>query len=188
MSENSNLTLILSDDCFILFENLQNNQSTGKIIFWSTLYGISDLQVNKMQKIASLNFYNDETNQEKQIRLNIENILFFREALVKRMSALKVKVEAKKLIKGQQQERRLTNREINTMNIKQVVQQIENLKQKLDNNDLNYYNVNTFTILCGKAIEYYSAMGDESHMKYLNIMKDVLSREDIQKITNEDTN
>lgn len=183
INEDAEFTLILSDDALMLFENFENNPNSGKIVFWSTLYSITDLQVNKMHKIVSINFYNDETTHDKQIKLIIENILFFREALVKRMSNLKVKVEATKLIKGQQQERRLSTREINTMNINQIVANINLLKQKIDSNDLNYYIVNTFTILCGKAIEYYSAIGDDSHMIYLMMMKAVLLREDVQKIT-----
>ena len=66
-------------------------------MFWASLYSITDLQVNKMQKIASINFYNDENLLEKGIKLKIDNILFFREALVKRMTNLKVKVEAKNI-------------------------------------------------------------------------------------------
>jgi hypothetical protein len=102
------------------------------------------------------------------------------------MSILKVKVEAKKLIKGQQQERRLSNREINTMNINQILSSINTLKQKIDNNEINYYNVNTLTTLCSRAIEHFSAINDDSHMYYLNLMKSVLLREDVQKITTED--
>jgi hypothetical protein len=178
--------VILSDDAFILFEVFENNPHSGKIVFWSTLYAITDMQVNKMQKIASLSFYNDENNTEKQMKLRIDNILFFREALVKRMHNLKVGVESKKLIKGQHQEKRLTNREINIMNIEQIVENIEILKTKiLINNQVNYYTVNTFTVLCGKAIEYYSAINDERHITYLTVMKEVLQREDVQKITSE---
>jgi hypothetical protein len=178
--------LILSDDALILFEVFENNTNSGKVVFWSTLYGITDLQVNKMQKIASISFYNDENFQEKQLKFKIDNILFFREALVKRMSILKVKVEAKKLIKGQQQEKRLTNREINTMSINQIVNNINTLKQKFENNEISYYNVNTLTSLCSRAIEHFSAINDDSHMYYLNLMKSVLLREDVQKITTEE--
>jgi hypothetical protein len=178
-------TLILSDDCFILFENFENNPNTGKIVFWATLYSITDLQVNKVQKVASIGFYNDETISEKQIKLKIDNILFFREALVKRMNSLKIKVDAKKLIKGQPMEKKLSEKDINTMSINQIVQNINNLKAKIDSNEVSYYTVNTFTILCGKAIEYYSAINDDSHMIYLQLMKDVLSRDQVQKITSE---
>jgi hypothetical protein len=178
--------LILSDDALILFEVYDSNPNSGKVVFWSTLYAITDLQVNKMQKIASISFYNDENFQEKQLKFKIDNILFFREALVKRMSILKVKVEPKKLIKGQPPEKRLTNREINTMNINQILSSINVLKQKVDSNEINYYNVNTLTTLCSRAIEHFSAINDDSHMYYLNLMKSVLLREDVQKITTED--
>jgi hypothetical protein len=178
-------TLILSDDCFVLFENFENNPNTGKIVFWGTLYSITDLQVNKVQKVASIGFYNDETISEKQIKLKIDNILFFREALVKRMNTLKIKVDAKKLVKGQPMEKKLSEKDINTMSISQIVQNINALKGKIDGGDVTYYTVNTFTILCGKAIEYYSAINDDSHMTYLLLMKDVLSREQVQKITSE---
>jgi hypothetical protein len=69
------------------------------------------------------------------------------------------------------------------MDIKQIVNNVNLLKTKIDNNDINYYTINTFTTLCGKAIEYYSAINDDSHMVYLNLMKTVLCREDVQKIT-----
>ncbi len=177
----------MSEDALILFELFENNPSTGKIVFWSSLYAITDLQVNKMQKIASLSFYDDETFQDKQLKFKIDNILFFREALVKRMNSLKVKVEAKKMIKGQQQEKRITAREINIMNINQIVQNVNILKQKIDQNEINYYVVNTFNTLCSKAIEHYSAINDESHMLYLNLMKSVWQREDVQKIALEES-
>jgi hypothetical protein len=178
-------TLILSDDCLVLFENFENNPNTGKIVFWATLYSITDLQVNKVQKVASLGFYNDDTITEKQLKLKIDNILFFREALVKRMNTLKIKVDAKKLVKGQPMEKKLTDREINTMSINQIVQSINTLKHKIDGGEVTYYTVNTFTTLCGKAIEYYSAINDDSHMNYLMLMKEVLSRDQVQKITAE---
>jgi len=55
-----NLTLILSEDALILFEKYENNSSNGKLLFWSTLYSIVDMQINKVHKIVSINFYNDD--------------------------------------------------------------------------------------------------------------------------------
>lgn len=57
-----------------------------------------------MQKIVNLNFYDVESNKEYYIKLFIENILFFRDTLVKKMKAIKIKVESMKIIKGQKQE------------------------------------------------------------------------------------
>lgn len=135
-----------------------------------------------MQKLASLNLFNDEDAREAQLNLHIDNILFFREALVKRMNNLKVRVEARRIMKGQQPEKRLLDKDINRMSIDQVINNLNSLKVKIEANDVSYYSVNTFMTLCGKAVEYYSAINDENHMLYLNTMKTVLSREDVQKI------
>jgi hypothetical protein len=135
-----------------------------------------------MQKIANLKIVNDESLTEEQLNLKIDNILFFREALVKRMGNLKVQVEAKRINKGQSIEKRLTEKDIKTMNIDQIIIAINNFKTKLEKNEINYYTVNTFMNLCTKAVEHYSLLNnDESHMYYLNTMKSFLTREDIQK-------
>jgi hypothetical protein len=155
--ESPQKTLILSDDAMILFEMMENN--IGKIEFWATLYSLTELQVNKMTKIASMSFFNDESNSEKKLNLKIENILFFREALVKRMTSLKVKVESKRLIKGQNAEKRLTDKEIGLMSIPDVVKNIDVLVGKIKNNEVNYYIVNTFMKLSGRVSQknlYYT--------------------------------
>jgi hypothetical protein len=141
--------LILSDDAMILFELQENN--IGKIEFWATLYSLTDLQVNKVTKVASMSFFNDENNSEKKINLKIENILFFREALVKRMTSLKVKTESKRLVKGQSVEKRLTDKEIGLMSVPDVVKTIEVLVAKIRNDEVNYYIVNTFMKLSGRV-------------------------------------
>jgi len=93
--------LILTEDCFLLLEKLENGN--GKIVFWSSLFAITDLQLNKCNKLTSINFYDEENNSEFQLKLKVDNILLFRDSLVKKMRALKVKLESQKLIKGQNQ-------------------------------------------------------------------------------------
>ena len=83
LSENE-CTLILTDDSIIIFDVTENPQ-VGKLIFWSTLYSIIDAQINKLQKFTMLRLFNDETNKEICFKIKIDNILFFREALLKRM-------------------------------------------------------------------------------------------------------
>lgn len=133
----------------VIFDNQEGN--IGKIEFWSTLYALTDVQINKMTKSASMSFFNDESNSEKKIKLKIDNILFFREALVKRMNSLKVKVESKKIVKGQTAEKRLTDKEINTMGINDAVKNIDSLVERIKNNDVNFYVVNTFMRLVGRV-------------------------------------
>jgi len=68
------------------------------------------------------------------------------------MNGLKVRVESKKIPKGKPQEKKLTDKDINTMKIDIIKQTINLLLDKIDKGDLSYYNVNTFMILCGKVI------------------------------------
>ena len=158
------------------------NNSIGKLIFWSTLYSIIDAQINKLQKFIVLRLFDDERNKEIQLKIKVDNILFFREALLKRMSNLQVRSESKKITKGQMIEKRLTDNDILNMKIEDVVENYKLFNEKIEKNELSYYNTTTFFNLTQKAVEYYSARNDENHIIYLNAMKTIFVREDIQKI------
>ena len=129
-----------------------------------------------------MRLYNDETNKEIQLNIKIDNILFFREALLKRMNTLMVRSETKKVIKGETIEKRLTDKDIMNMKIEEVVEIYKHFNDKIEKNELSYYNVTTFFNLTQKAVEYYSARNDDNHIIYLNAMKTIFGREDIQKI------
>ena len=180
LSENE-CTLVLTDDSIIIFDVTENPQ-VGKLIFWSTLYSIIDAQINKIQKFTMLRLFNDETNKEITFKIKLDNILFFREALLKRMNSLSVRSETKKIIKGETVEKRLTDKDVLKMEIENVVEYYNIFNDKIDKGDLSYYNVTTFFNLTQKAVEYYSARNDENHVIYLNAMKSIFGREDIQKI------
>ena len=180
LSENE-CTLVLTDDSIIIFD-ITDNPQVGKLIFWSTLYSIIDAQVNKLQKFTMLRLFNDETNKEIFFKIKIDNILFFREALLKRMNSLSVRSESKKIIKGETVEKRLTDKDVLKMEIEDVVENYKMLNDKIDKGELSYYNVTTFFNVTQKAVEYYSARNDGNHIIYLNAMKTIFGREDIQKI------
>ena len=55
LNTNNIYELILTEDCFLLLEKLETGN--GKIVFWSSLFAITDLQLNKLNKIVSINFY-----------------------------------------------------------------------------------------------------------------------------------
>ena len=99
LNTKSNYVLILTEDCFLLLEKVDS--WNGKIVFWSSLFSITNLQLNKSKKVTTINFYDDGNNSEYQLKLKVDNILLFRDSLVKKMRTLKVKVESQKLIKGQ---------------------------------------------------------------------------------------
>ena len=135
--------LILTEDCLLLLEIKE--KGIGKIAFWSTLFAITYLQLNKLNKLISLYFYDEEKNVEYQLKLKLDGILLFRDSLVKKMKSLRVKVESQKLIKGQQQIKRLTEKEIKEMKIEDIEKNLTELKGRIDKGEISDYTVNTFT-------------------------------------------
>ena len=186
LNTSANYVLILTEDCFLLFEKMDSGN--GRIAFWSTLFAITDLQLNKLKKITTINFYDEENIAEYQIKLKVDNILLFRDSLVKKMRSLKVKVESQKLIKGQQQYKRLSEKEIRNMKIADVEKNTNELKERITKGEITDYTVNTFTNLCGKAIEHFSMIGDDKYIHYMNLMKTVLKLEGVDKLTKDDEN
>ena len=182
----ANYELILTEDCYLIFEKLDSGN--GKIVFWSSLFAITDLQLNKRTKVTTINFYDEETNSDYQIKLKIENILLFRDSLVKKMRSLKVKVESQKLIKGQNQYKRLSEKEIKGLKINDIEKNVKELNERINKGEINDYNVKTFTTLCGKAIEYFSSKGDDKYIEYIEMMKNVLKLEGVDKLTKDDEN
>ena len=75
MNTKLNYELILTEDCFLLFEKLDSGN--GKIVFWSSLFSITDLQLNKLKKITTLNVYDEESNSEFQLKLKFMTSLKF---------------------------------------------------------------------------------------------------------------
>ena len=176
--------LILTEDCLLLLEIKE--KGVGKIAFWSTLFAITYLQLNKLNKLISLYFYDEEKNVEYQLKLKLDGILLFRDSLVKKMKSLRVKVESQKLIKGQQQIKRLTEKEIKEMKIEDIEKNLTELKGRIDKGEISDYTVNTFTTLCGKAIEHFSKIGNDKYMEYVTMMKNVLQMEKVNKLTIDD--
>ena len=181
LSMESDYEIILTEDCFLLLEKMEDGN--GKIAFWSSLFAINDLQLNKANKKVSINFYDDENNVDFQLNLKIANILLFRDLLVKKMKTLKVKVDSQKLLKGQQKIKRLTAKEIKGMKIDDIEKNTKDLRDRISKGEINDYTVNTFTTLCGKAIEHFSMIGNEKYMDYVTMMKDVLNMEGVNQLT-----
>lgn len=98
LRENAYYKLILTEEYFLLLVNLDND--IGKIVFWNSLLVITNLRLDIFKKVISINLYDQEIDSEYQIKLYVHNILLFRDSLVNKMRALKVKVESNKIIKG----------------------------------------------------------------------------------------
>jgi len=152
------------------------------LILWSNLFSIIDIQINKKDKIIIIKFFNDSKNLVEERKIKIDNILLFKEALIKRMSHLKIKVESEKIIKGKPLEKRFIDKDINNMHIDELVSNFHHFLDLLKNNIISFYNVTTFFNITKKIVEYYSARNDQSHMFYLNEMKSILDNEEIKRI------
>ena len=184
--DTDNHLLIISDDCLVLFKQLEQEAEVncyGKIVFWALLFSITDIQINKDKKIVRINFY-DNDKDKVVLRLRMGNILYFKETLIKKMSNLKIKNETNKLIKGHYIENKITMRDINNMDINEIEEYIEIFKHKIENDMVNYYIVDTFSLLSGKAIEFYSRNKSDKGFNILMQMKEILKRDNVQKILN----
>lgn len=171
----------------ITFERKKVSTSNiGILVFWASFYSITEIQVNKIEKNVNFTFYNDEENSELHLNLEIENILLFRDTLMKKMSRLMIQSETTKIMKGQKQEKRLNAKDINAMSIQEIEKNIKILQDKLEKGDLSSYSVNTFTTLCGKAIEYHSFHEDGKDITYLVMMQDILKKGEVLKLMEDD--
>jgi hypothetical protein len=176
-----NYEIILTEDCLLLMEKIGNGN--GKIAFWSTLFAITNLQMNKLKKTTILNFYDEEKNCEYQLKIKVDNILFFRDIIVKKMRSLKVKAESEKVMKGTKLYRRISEKEIKEMKINEIEKNTLELKERIEKGEINDYTVNTFSTLVGKAIEYFESMGNDKYIEYMGMMKTVLNMEKVIEFT-----
>jgi hypothetical protein len=176
------MIMILNDDSLLLFEALEYEKKLHKLNFWSTLLSIIDLQINKNEKIIIIRFFDNSKNSDLEIKIKIENILLFREALLQRMNKLKIKIETQKLLKGKNFEKRFTDKDINNMTIDELINNFKNFEKLLKEKVISFYIIQTFFNITKKIVEYYSARNDPNYLIYLNEMKDILKNEDVKQI------
>ena len=188
--DTSDFSLIISDDAFLLFKNFENEKKElkfGKIVFWSTIFAINDMQINKERKAVRINFFSNDKSEER-LRLVIENVLFFKETLLKKMKNLKCEVESQKLIKGKYIENKIGMKDINNMSLEQIEEGVKFFQKKIENNEINFYIVDTFNFLSSKCIEYYSKGDPKKQLEYVIQLKDILQKPKVQDILTQNKN
>jgi hypothetical protein len=186
----SDFTLIISDDAFVLFKNFENEKKElkfGKIVFWSTIFAINDMQINKERKAVRINFFSNDKKEER-LRLIIENALFFKETILKKMKNLKCEVETQKLIKGKYVENKIGMKDINNMSLEQIEEGIQFFQKKIESNEINFYIVDTYNFLSSKCIEYYSKVDAKKQLEYVMKLKTVLQNPKVQEILTQNKN
>ena len=182
---NADYTIILSGDTFILFEHiLPHQENKAKIVFWANILSITDLQIDKLNKTASINFYDDIENNDFHIKLFIENIIIFRDTLISKMNSLDIRSVSKIIEPKQQLKKRITLQDMTKMNLEEIEKEVKELKNIIEKGEVDSYTVNTFTTLCGKAIEELSKKNDDKRqLEIMNMMKNVLQMEPVRKLT-----
>ena len=188
--DNSDFSLVISDDVFLLFKNFENEKKElkfGKIVFWSTIFAINDMQINKERKAVRINFFSNDKSEER-LRLIIGNVLFFKETLLKKMKNLKCEVESQKLIKGKYIENKIGMKDINNMSLKQIEEGVKFFQKKIENNEINFYVVDTFNFLSSKCIEYYSKVDAKKQLEYVLQLKQMLQNPKVQEILTKNKN
>jgi hypothetical protein len=186
----SDFTLIVSDDAFVLFKNFENEKKElkfGKIVFWSTIFAMNDMQINKERKAVRINFFSNDKKEER-LRLIIENALFFKETILKKMKNLKCEVETQKLIKGKYVENKIGMKDINNMSLEQIEEGIQFFQKKIESNEINFYIVDTYNFLSSKCIEYYSKVDAKKQLEYVMKLKTVLQNPKVQEILTQNKN
>jgi len=190
LNSSADYTLILSGDSMILFEHIE--ELKAKIIFWCSLYTITDIQIIQSLKSATINFYEDKENKDFKLKLYIENIVLFRDTLITKMKALEIKVSVKIIDSNSEknEKKRLTIKDMSRMNLADLEQNVKDLKLSIDKGEIDEYTINTFTTLCGRAIEElnksFEEEDEEKQKVYVNMMKEVFKLEKVNELNNGD--
>ena len=184
-----NINSELSGDAFILFEYILPLEDKGKIVFWTNILSITDMQIDKSKKTASINFYEDIENKDYHIKLIIENIIIFRDTLISRMNSFDIRTVSKMIDPMKQLKKRITLKDITKMNLEEMEQSVKELKNIIEKGEIDSYTVNTFTTLCGKVIEELNKNGDDiKQFEIMNMMKNILQMEQVSKLTEMERN
>jgi hypothetical protein len=183
-------TIILSGDCFILFEHI--NEQNAKIIFWCSFYAISDIQIIQSLKSATINFYDNKSKKDFVLKLYIENTVLFRDILITRMKALNIKISVKIIDSNSKnkEKKRLTIKDMSKMKLALLENNINDMKNIIDKGEIDEYTINTFSTLCGTAIDILSnsskKVDEEKQKQYSKMMEDVYKLEKVDEFKNND--
>ena len=69
------------------------------------------------------------------------------------------------------------------MKLEDVEKAIDDLEKRIRKGEINDYTVNTFSVLCGKAMEELAQIGSPNFEKYLKLMQEVLGLDEVKTFT-----
>ena len=105
------------------------------------------------------------------------------------MNSLDIRSVSKIIEPKQQLKKRITLQDMTKMNLEEIEHEVKELKNIIEKGEVDSYTVNTFTTLCGKAIEELSKKNDDGRqLEIMNMMKNVLQMEPVRKLTEMERN
>ncbi len=108
------------------------------------------------------------------------------------MKALDIKISVKIIDSNSEknEKKRLTIKDMIRMKLPDLEKNVKELKMSIDKGEIDEYTINTFTTLCGRAIEElnktFDQADDEKQKVYVNMMKDVLKLEKVDELNEKD--
>lgn len=179
LSTEKEYRIILTKDCFLLIE--KTKEDTGRIAFWSTLFAIKNIKLDKINRIACIDFYTQD--KYYQILLKIFDLMKFKDSLLYKMSNLSIKDESKQLLRIKEI-KKMKNDEIEKK-IKEIEREIDDFKKIIYKEEVDEYIVNTFVILCDKAIDYFYINQNNKYLDYIDLKRDILKIKKVQNLINQ---
>ena len=108
------------------------------------------------------------------------------------MKALNIKISVKIIDSNSEnnEKKRLTLKDMSKMKLADLENNINNMKKLIDKGEIDEYTINTFSTLCGKAIEFIiisdKQKDQEKQKQYLKMMEDVYKLEKVDEFKNND--
>ena len=109
------------------------------------------------------------------------------------MKALDIKVSVKIIDSNSEkkEKKRLTIKDMSKMKLADLEKNVKDLKVNIDQGDIDEYTINTFTTLCGRAIEELNKSFQEEDEKkqkvYVEMMKEVFKLEKVDELNDIDS-
>ena len=108
------------------------------------------------------------------------------------MKALNIKISVKKINSNSKnkEKKRLTIKDMSKMKLAVLEKNINDMKKFIDKGEIDEYTINTFSTLCGTAIDILSnsskKVDEEKQKQYSKMMEDVYKLEKVDEFKNND--
>ena len=145
--------VVLSDDAFILlqYKDKKDKKCEGKIVFWSSIFSISNMKIKKQEQKITLKFFN-ENKIAFNFSLIMEKYIYFRQYLFTKMQ--NVNIENAKV---QCSDKLLQMSDISQMGVNVIEKKINDYKEFVEIKKEDDHAKKILKLLIKKAINIFSS-------------------------------